>query len=231
MKTMILAAGRGTRMAPLTDHCPKPLVKLAGKPLIEHHVEKLVAAGLTELVINHAYLGEMIEAYLGQGHQLGANIQYSPEEEALETGGGVLQALPLLEPAPFLLVNGDVWTNLDYRSLDVGLADNDLAHLWLVENPAHNPEGDFCLCDGRVYSHRDHCKEPEVFGGFIGTFSGISVLHPALFDGCQAGKFALAPLLREAMASGRVSGSKLTADWVDVGTPERLTALERKLTL
>ncbi|TVV45713.1 N-acetylmuramate alpha-1-phosphate uridylyltransferase MurU [Thalassolituus sp. C2-1] len=222
MKAMILAAGRGTRMAPLTDNCPKPLLPLAGKALIVHHIEKLVAAGITGLVINHAWRGHMLEQQLGDGSAFGAQIQYSPEASALETGGGILQALPLLTATgqePFLLVNGDVWTDWDYRqALQVSLA-NDLAHLWLVDNPDHNPAGDFALRDGRVLSggniHHDRL-----------TFSGLSVLRPQLFDAQEAGAFPLAPLLRRAMDAGRVGGTHLRQRWVDVGTPQRLAELD-----
>lgn len=226
MKAMILAAGRGTRMAPLTDHCPKPLLPLAGKPLIVHHLEKLAAAGVRDVVINHAYLGHMIEAELGDGSQWGIRIHYSRETHALETGGGVRQALPVLGDAPFLLINGDVWTDWDYRTaLDVELtAPQDLGHVWLVDNPEHHPQGDFSLSDGIVVDR------PGL------TFSGISVLSPAMWQQATATQhapdtaFALAPMLREAMAQQRMSGSHLAGQWVDVGTPQRLRALEQQLT-
>lgn len=222
MKAMILAAGRGKRMAPLTDHCPKPLLPLAGKPLILHHIEKLVAAGITEMVINHAWLGSMIEQALGDGGRFGAQIRYSPEiAGGLETGGGVLQALPLLGEAPFVLINGDIWTDLDYRPLRaLQLRAGDVAHLCLVANPEHHPEGDFCLEQGRVLAK----KGPQAL-----TFSGISLISPALFYGQTAGFFPLAPLLRTAMAQDQVSGEQLIGKWVDVGTPERLLALDSDL--
>lgn len=210
-------------MAPLTDDCPKPLLPLAGKPLIVHHVEKLVAAGISEIVINHAWLGEKIEAALGNGQQFGANIQYSAEPEGgLETGGGVFQALPLLGEQPFLLVNGDVWTDWNYRqALAQPLAAN-LAWLWLVDNPEHNPQGDFALEQQQVRQLNDLNA-----GGY--TFSGLSIIHPKLFADSQAGFFRLAPLLRHAMTAGQVGGALLNANWVDVGTPERLQQLETQL--
>ena len=218
MKAMILAAGRGTRMAPLTDHCPKPLVPLCGKPLIVHHLEKLAAAGFSEVVINHAWLGHMIEETLGDGSQWGLSIHYSPETTALETGGGVHQALPLLGDAPFLLINGDVWTDWDYGlARQTSLSGQDLAHLWLTENPPQHPAGDFSLEGSRVV---------DVPGL---TFSGISLLSPLLWQDRQAGVYALAPMLRGAMAAGQVTGALLNAQWVDVGTPQRLQDLERML--
>lgn len=218
MKAMILAAGRGTRMAPLTDHCPKPLLSVAGKPLIVHHIEKLVAAGITELVINHAWLGEMIEQRLGDGQQFGASIHYSAEPAGgLETGGGVLQALPLLGDQPFLLINGDIWLDWDYRQALQHQQLTDLAWLWLVDNPAHNPQGDFALRENRALD------QPEL------TFSGVSVINPRLFTDCQAGRFRLAPLFKQAMQTRRIGAEKLNAFWMDVGTPERLQQLEQLL--
>lgn len=218
MKAMILAAGRGTRMAPLTDNCPKPLLCVAGKPLIVHHIEKLVAAGITDVVINHAWLGSMIEQQLGSGHQYGANIEYSAEPAGgLETGGGIHQALPLLGEQPFLLVNGDVWTDWDYAQALHYQNMPDLAWLWLVDNPAHHPFGDFSLINGRVQD------QPQL------TFSGISIIHPQLMQKQQAGRYKLAPILRQAMQHNRVGGAKLDTKWVDVGTVERLQKLEQQL--
>ncbi len=217
---MILAAGRGERMRPLTDHTPKPLLPVACKPLIVWHIERLVAAGVEELVINHAHLGARIEAALGDGRQWGARIRYSPEGEgtALETGGGIQRALPLLGEQPFLVVNGDVWCDVGFASL--GLAGNDLAQLVLVDNPDHHPAGDFHLSsNGRV----------SVQGAPRLTFSGIGVYHPALFRDCAPGAFPLAPLLRAAMATGQVSGVRHGGLWVDVGTPQRLAALDQRL--
>ncbi len=227
MKAMILAAGRGTRMAPLTDHCPKPLLPLAGKPLIVHHIEKLVAAGIHEIVINHAWLGQMIEEALGDGRQWGAEIQYSAEAQALETAGGIIQALPLLGPDPFLLVNGDVWTCWDYRDAAEIALNNDLACLWLVNNPPQHPSGDFMLQQGRVLNPLNPLVSEHA--GVRYTFSGLSILHPQLFAGLPAGVLPLAPLLRAAMDNNRVAGQLLTDAWVDVGTPERLQQLEQRL--
>ena len=223
MKAMILAAGRGTRMRPLTDHCPKPLLPVAGKPLIVHHIERLVAAGLTRLVINTAYRGAQIEATLGDGARWGAAIRYSHEGEPLETGGGIQRALPLLgddDPeAAFVVVNGDIWTDLDYATLpDAPRGD---AYLVLVDNPDHHAGGDFVLgADGRVGDR----GAPRL------TFSGVSVLRPSLFAGYPAGVFPLAPLLRAAMARGAVSGHHHRGYWLDVGTPARLQQLEQRLT-
>ncbi|WP_043757525.1 N-acetylmuramate alpha-1-phosphate uridylyltransferase MurU [Imhoffiella purpurea] len=218
MRAMILAAGRGERMRPLTDTCPKPLLQAGGKPLIVHHIERLAAAGIRDLAINHAHLGEQIESALGDGSAFGVRIRYSPEGEALETGGGIFRALPLLGPEPFLVVNGDIWT--DCRIPEVGLAGDDLAHLVLVDNPPHNPEGDFALDDDeRVRTQ----GSPRL------TFSGIGIYHPDLFAGCTPGAFPLAPLLRRAMDQGRVGGRHHQGLWFDIGTPERLAELDRLL--
>lgn len=218
MKAMILAAGKGERLRPLTLHTPKPLVRAGGVPLIEYHVRALVAAGFRELVINHAWLGAQIEAYLGDGARFGASIAYSAEGEPLETGGGIHRALPLLGGEPFLLVNGDIWT--DYAFADLRRVPASLAHLVLVDNPAHHPQGDFCLQDGRVGARGER---PGL------TYSGIAVLDPALFAGCRPGAFKLAPLLLAAMAEGRVGGEHFRGRWVDVGTHERLAEVERLL--
>ncbi|MCQ4348944.1 nucleotidyltransferase family protein [Pseudomonas stutzeri] len=218
MKAMILAAGKGERMRPLTLHTPKPLLPVGGMPLIEHHVRALAAAGFTELVINHAWLGQQIEDYLGDGARFGVSIAFSAEDEPLETGGGIQRALPLLGAAPFLLVNGDVWTDYPFAALRRPL--DGLAHLVLVDNPAHHPEGDFRLAGGRVGGRGD---QPGL------TYSGIAVLDPALFAGCRPGAFKLAPLLRDAMALGQVGGEHYRGRWVDVGTRERLAEVERLL--
>jgi MurNAc alpha-1-phosphate uridylyltransferase len=218
MKAMILAAGRGERMRPLTDSTPKPLLPVAGKPLIVHHIERLAKAGFREIVINHAWLGEMIEAQLGDGEQWGVAINYSAEVHALETGGGIFNALPLLGDAPFLVINGDIWCDVDLASLD--LLEKDLAHLVLVPNPEHNQQGDFYLHHRRLSD-----QQGEKF-----TFSGIGIYEPRLFDGCGAGAFALAPLLRQAISQDRVSGELHSGQWIDVGTPERLEKLETVLT-
>ncbi|MGQ7815991.1 N-acetylmuramate alpha-1-phosphate uridylyltransferase MurU [Metapseudomonas furukawaii] len=219
MKAMILAAGKGERMRPLTLHTPKPLVRAAGTPLIEFHLRALARAGFQDLVINHAWLGQQIEDHLGSGERFGLSIRYSAEGEPLETGGGIFRALPLLGDEPFLLVNGDVWTDYDFGHLCRPL--DGLAHLVLVDNPEHHPRGDFQLVDGRVSEARE--GEPSL------TYSGIAVLHPRLFEGCQPGAFKLAPLLRQAMAAGQVSGEHFRGRWVDVGTHERLADVERLL--
>lgn len=221
MKAMILAAGKGERLRPLTLHTPKPLVRADGIPLIEYQLQALRRAGFDQLVINHAWLGQQIEDYLGDGSQFGVSIRYSPEGEPLETGGGIFRALPLLGDAPFVIANGDIWTDFDYTDLHGALADSDLVHLVLVDNPGHHTRGDFCLRDGRVDDYRE--GEPSL------TYSGIAVLHPALFDGCEPGAFKLAPLLRKAMQSGRVSGVHHRGRWIDVGTHERLAEVERQL--
>lgn len=217
MNAMILAAGRGERMRPLTDRRPKPLLEAGGKPLIVHHIERLVAAGCHSIVINHAHLGHLIEEALGDGSRWGAQIRYSPEGKALDTGGGIFRALPLLGSGPFLVVNGDIWTDLDVSHLR--LEQDLLAHLVLVDNPRHNSDGDFVLSDGRVSSE----------GSPRYTFSGIGVYHPDLFRHCGPGGFPLAPLVRAAMAQGLVSGERHRGHWLDIGTPERLQVLERML--
>lgn len=219
MKAMILAAGKGERLRPLTLHTPKPLVRAAGVPLIEYHLRALTRAGFTDVVINHAWLGQQIEDYLGDGERFGLRIQYSPEGEPLETGGGIFKALPLLGAEPFVVVNGDIFTDYDFANLRRPL--QGCAHLVLVDNPPHHPSGDFLLQDGQVAD--------AVAGHAILTYSGIAVLNPALFAGCQAGAFKLAPLLRSAMAAGAVSGERFAGRWVDVGTHERLAEVERLL--
>ncbi|MCW0923735.1 nucleotidyltransferase family protein [Pseudomonas sp. RG1] len=216
MKAMILAAGKGERMRPLTLTTPKPLVRAAGVPLIEYHLRALAAAGFTEIVINHAWLGQQIEDHLGDGSRFGLSIQYSPEGEPLETGGGIFRALSLLGDDAFLVVNGDIWTDYDFSVLHQPI--NGLAHLVLADNPAHHPKGDFTLIDGKV---QDGEPDAQTL-----TYSGIAVLHPQLFDGCSAGAFKLAPLLRNAMAKGEVTGERLKGHWVDVGTYERLAEAE-----
>ncbi|WP_288449022.1 N-acetylmuramate alpha-1-phosphate uridylyltransferase MurU [uncultured Pseudomonas sp.] len=215
MKAMILAAGKGERMRPLTLSLPKPLIEVNGRPLIEHHIRALAAAGITELVINHAWLGAQLEAALGDGSPLGVAIRFSPEGEPLETGGGIFRALPLLGSAPFVLVNGDIRTDFAFGSLT--LPAGCLAHLVLVDNPLHHPSGDFGLVDGRIT-----LEAPEKL-----TYSGIAVLHPHLFASCTAGAFKLVDVLRPAIAAGQVSGQRLDGRWVDVGTLERLAEAER----
>ena len=217
MKAMILAAGRGERMRPLTDTTPKPLLKVAGRPLIEYHLERLAAADVTEVVINHAWLGEQIETALGTGERWGLRISYSPELQPLETGGGILQALPLLGDEPFLVVNGDVWCDYPFQRLPV--QPDGIAHLVLVDNPSHLPQGDFALRDGRLYSAGERRL----------TYSGIGVYRAELFDGCTRGRFPLAPLLHSAVREGSIAGELYTGRWVDVGTPERLHKLNDEI--
>lgn len=214
---MILAAGRGERMRPLTDRLPKPLLRVGGRPLIEYLVTSLARAGIAELVVNHAHLGGMIEEFLGDGSHWGVRIAYSREGgRALETAGGICNALHLLGSLPFIVVNAGIWTDYDFAGL--AIAGDALAHLVLVDNPAHHPEGDFLLRRGRVY---------DVSGASSRlTFSGIGVYRPALFAGCRPEPAALAPLLRSAMGTGRVSGERHGGCWVDVGTPERLRQLD-----
>lgn len=219
MKAMILAAGLGTRMRPLTDHCPKPLLRVGGKPLIVHHLERLRAAGIRDVVINVSYRAEQIIEALGDGEDHGIRIAWSREATPLETGGGIQHALPMLGDAPFLLVNGDVWCDLDPATLPA-LGDGELARLVLVDNPEHHPAGDFHL-DGAGRVHEQ--GEPRL------TFAGISLLDPALVADEPPGAFALAPLLRRAMAAGRVAGHYHRGHWVDVGTPERLQKLDEAL--
>ncbi|MBF0257119.1 MAG: nucleotidyltransferase family protein [Gammaproteobacteria bacterium] len=219
MRAMILAAGRGERMRPLTDHCPKPLLAVAGKPLIVRHIERLAAAGFSELVINHAHLGAQIEQALGDGRTWGVQIRYSAEAPALETGGGIFRALPWLGTEVFLVINGDVWTDYPLSALH-SFAPEGLAHLVLVDNPSHNPAGDFCLSQGRVLDRR---------GAGALTFSGLGLYRPELFAACSDGPFPLAPLLRQAMAQGQVSGERHAGLWLDIGTPERLQQLQRML--
>lgn len=222
---MILAAGRGERMRPLTDATPKPLLVAGGKPLIVWAIERLVGAGLDELVINHAHLGERLEAALGDGSRFGAHIRYSPEGVALETAGGIARALPLLGDEPFVVVNGDVYCDYDLRGAVAAarrLADGgDLAHLVLVANPPQHPQGDFALAGARVVA----AVAPRH------TFAGIGAYAPRLFAGLRRGERApLRPLLDEAIAAGRVGGELHAGSWVDVGTPERLAALDAALT-
>ena len=228
MKAMILAAGRGERMRPLTDHTPKPLLPVAAKPLIVWHIENLVRSGITDIVVNHAHLGLQIESYLGDGSLFGAQIRYSPEVNALETAGGVAYALPLLGAEPFSVVNGDIFCDYDFRQLnDLALElknTDDKAHLILVNNPEHHPKGDFFLHDGRVLPNIDQNQQTLL------TFSGIGVYQPALFSHIPRGnKAPLAPLLREQVAHGKVSGEHYRGRWVDVGTPQRLEELDKKL--
>ena len=215
---MILAAGRGERMRPFTDQTPKPLLQVNGIPLIEHHIAALVRGGILDIVINLAWLGRQIRDWIGDGTKYGIKVTYSDEgPEALETGGGVFRALPLLGNAPFWLINGDIFCAYDYGAQR--LADGMLGHLVMVPNPRHNATGDFSLVDGKVTERAARTL----------TYSGIAVLHPDLFAGAVDGKFPLAPLLNDAIGHGALSGELFAGRWIDVGTPERLAALDRLL--
>jgi MurNAc alpha-1-phosphate uridylyltransferase len=227
---MILAAGRGERMRPLTDHTPKPLLVVGGKPLIVWHIERLRAAGFTHIVINHAHLGEQIESALGNGAAFGVSIDYSREGSALETAGGIATALSLIESEVFPVVNGDIYCEYDFSRLAEPMArlaaGHDQAHLVLVDNPPHHPQGDFVLDGGRV--HNTDSPLSALHSRL--TFSGIGVYHRALFAHTRAGEKApLAPLLRRAIDAGRASGEYFGGRWVDVGTPARLNTLDEEL--
>lgn len=212
MKAMILAAGRGERMRPLTDNCPKPLLKVAGKPLIDHILENLAEAGYTEIVINLCHLGEQIVAHCGDGQQWGVSIAYSDEgETALETAGGIAKALPLLGSQPFLVVNGDVACDFPLQTLHQRAVD--WAHLVMIDNPPHHPDGDFFIDDNGLLSHQ---------GKQSLTFSGIGIYHPRLFDGIPPEPMKMRPLLNQAIDQGRISGEKHSGFWLDIGTPQRL---------
>jgi MurNAc alpha-1-phosphate uridylyltransferase len=226
MKAMILAAGRGERMRPLTDATPKPLLMAGGKPLIVWHIESLARAGFTDLVINHAHLGQMIETALGDGSQFGVRIRYSAEGEALETAGGIAKALPLLGDEPFLVVNGDIHTYYDFAwareiAMQMRADENFLAYLVLTDNPPHHQNGDFALEAGYV----------KLTGRPMLTFTGIGIYQPAIFKHIVPGsKAKLAPLLQDLIRADKVRGEHHRARWVDVGTPQRLAALDVALT-
>lgn len=219
-RAMILAAGLGTRLRPLTLTTPKPLIPIAGKPLIEYHLEALARAGFSQVVINHAWLGEQIEAHLGNGERFGLQIQYSAEEQPLETAGGIRRALPLLADGPddvFAVINGDVFTDFPFDSLfNRTMAAHSDACLWLVDNPGWHPQGDFACVDGQVNAQ----DEPRL------TFSGISLLRARLFADLEQEVAPLAPLLRQCMSVDGVEGEKLMGYWSDIGTPERLAETE-----
>lgn len=232
MKAMILAAGRGERMRPLTDHCPKSLLKVAGVPLIEHHINKLVQCGITDIIINVAWLGEMISSYLGDGKKFGANITYSPEiNGALETAGGIIQALPLLTEnnhnnTPFMLINGDIFTDYSFVEMPM-LADNYLAHICLVNNPEHNKNGDFIFNNNQL-KNIEPIENSKLKSEFTYTFSGISIFRPEFFKGENTEQtLKLGPMIKKAVSQGRVSAHLLHCAWTDVGTPERLATLNK----
>ena len=236
---MILAAGRGERMRPLTDHTPKPLLKVGGKPLIVWHLERLAQAGFKEVVINHAHLGEQIERALGSGNKWGLSIQYSPEMVALETAGGIANALPLLGTEPFLVVNGDTFIEIDFKStkmdfIGIALQANihadaghpiKLVHLVLVDNPPQHPNGDFAI---EFKSQSEGMLKNE--GAQMLTFSGVGVYHPDLFSEVIVGQPAkLAPLLRKAIDNNAATAQYYQGVWHDIGTPERLKNLDESL--
>ena len=214
---MILAAGRGERLRPLTDHTPKPLLPIAGAPLIEHQVRWLAVAGIRDIVINLHHLGDAIATALGDGNQLGVRIAYSREETLLETGGGILRALPLLGSDPFVILNGDVWTDYPFAHLLQQPLGDDLAHLVLTATPAHRSDGDFGLLGDRVTRRADRPY----------TYCGISLLSPALFDDAPQRPFSLRELLFDAIAEGRIRGERWTGRWIDIGTPDQLAAVRR----
>lgn len=217
---MILAAGRGERMRPLTDHTPKPLLSVGGKPLIVWHLERLAKAGFKEVIINHAHLGSQIETALGNGSQWGLSVQYSPESIALETAGGIAQALPLLGDAPFVVVNGDTYTEFDFSSIRQALLSPSQAHLIMVDNPVQHTEGDFFYQNGQLLPA----------GASKLTFSGIGVYQPSLFAKIKRGQPAkLAPILRVAIEQHLVSAQYYQGVWHDIGTPQRLADMDLEL--
>ena len=225
MKAMLLAAGKGERMLPLTRKVPKPLLKAGGLSLISHQLNRLAENGITQIVINHSWLGEKIERAVGNGSEHGVDIVWSHEEQPLETAGGIIQALELLQQDAssdsFISVNADIWTDYPYKKLPDLDGSNLLAWLVLVDNPPHHPQGDFVLNNERLTETDDSQKTL--------TFSGISVFHPALFDGVPPGKQSVVPLLKQAMREGKVGGEYFQGQWFDIGTPERLQALNEML--
>ncbi|MEX0914813.1 MAG: nucleotidyltransferase family protein [Wenzhouxiangellaceae bacterium] len=223
MRAMILAAGRGKRMRPLTDNTPKPLLKAGGKPLIVHQIERLLEAGMDQIVINVAWHAGLIERALGDGSALGVDIRYSREPEgALETAGGIRHALELLGDEPFVVVNSDVFCDFPLADL-TSLAADDSAHLILVDNPPHHRSGDFALSGGRVH-FSGQSRNIETL-----TYSGIGIYRPALFAALEPGVRKLRPVLEDAIAAGAVSGQHHAGTWLDIGTPERLAELDRRL--
>jgi N-acetyl-alpha-D-muramate 1-phosphate uridylyltransferase len=218
MKAMLLAAGRGERLRPITDSLPKPLVRVGGRPLIAWHLARLSQAGVREVVINLSWLGDQLRAALGDGREFGVRISWSEEGPVpLETGGGILKALPLLAPGPFLVVSADIWTDIDFAR--IGIPEDSRAHLVLIPNPPHHPRGDFALEDGRVVD-----RETDRF-----TYGNVGIYRSELFDGFNPGRFPLLAALRRGMAARQVSGEIHRGAWCDVGTPERLAGLEKRL--
>lgn len=227
MKAMILAAGEGRRMRPLTDRIPKPLLTVAGRPLLEHHILNLKAAGFDELVINASHLGEQIADFCGDGSHWGVSIRVSHEDELLETAGGIVKALDWLSPEPFLVVNGDVYTDYPFMRLRNHVLQEASAHLVLVDNPPHHLSGDFLL---NPESTRIHLPDPHsAAAGTALTFSGVALYHPTFFTGLSEGKRPLKPLFDRAIVSGTLTGEYFQGFWTDVGTPERLEALNHQL--
>jgi N-acetyl-alpha-D-muramate 1-phosphate uridylyltransferase len=218
MKAMLLAAGRGERLRPITDSVPKPLVRVGGRPLIAWHLAALARAGVREVVINVSWLGEQLRAALGDGRDFGVHISWSEEGPVpLETGGGILKALPLLAPAPFLVVSADIWTDIDFARIRI--ADEAQAHLVLIPNPAHHPRGDFGLDADRVVD-----RDTDRF-----TYANVGLYRPALFDGFSPGRFPLLAALRRGIAAQQITGELHRGEWCDVGTPERLAGLDKRL--
>ena len=224
MRAMILAAGEGRRMRPLTDETPKPLLQVGGVPLLERHLLGLRDAGVNDVVVNASYLGEQIAAFCGDGDRWGLRIEVSREAAPLETAGGIIEALPLLGEAPFLVVNGDVYCDYPLKRLIDRPIESGQGHLVLVDNPAHHPEGDFRLVDGTVQQPEDTVSADAGPGNTL-TFSGIALYAADFFAGYERGKRALKPLFDEAILQGRLSGERFAGVWSDVGTPERLAAL------
>ena len=224
MRAMILAAGLGERMQPLTADIPKPLLEVGGKSLIVHQVERLVAGGVTGVVVNHFYLGEKIQEALGNGSKFGIEILYSKEAIRLETGGGIIKSLPKLEDESFIVVNADIWADFDFSKLQTLQPRERLAHLVLVENSDHNPRGDFYINENGKVHEEKKASDKRL------TFSGISVLHKKLFEGYSIQPISLVPLLQEAMANNLVTGEIHDGLWFDVGTPERLEEVNALVT-
>jgi MurNAc alpha-1-phosphate uridylyltransferase len=218
MKAMLLAAGRGERMRPITDSTPKPLVRVGGRPLIAWHLAALARAGIREVIINLSWLAGQMREALGDGRAYGVSITYSDEGPVpLETGGGIFRAVPQLGPGPFLVVNADIWTDIDFRHL--ALEESAHARLCLIPNPAHHPRGDFGL-EGDLVVNREHDRY---------TYTGVGLYRPEFFHGCAAGRFPLLPLLNRAIDARLVRGQVHRGEWCDVGTPERLAALDARV--
>lgn len=216
MRAMILAAGRGERLRPLTDKLPKSLIEVQGQSLLERHLQRLHSSGIEKAVINLGWLGEQVAERIGSGARYGLDVSYSPEgDNILETGGGIHKALPMLGRAPFLVINADIFTDMPVPRIE--LPDDAVGHLVLVPTPGYREHGDFSLQEGRVGNQRDL------------TFSGVAIYRPEFFDGCESGRFSIVPMLREVADAGRLTGSVYEGVWADIGTPERLAALENEV--